>query len=41
LTESKYGDDYWTIDKRMERAVASDNQITGGGGGSNLTNFKT
>jgi len=29
----KYGDDYWTIDKRMKRAAAPDNQITGGRGG--------
>ena len=37
----KFSDDYWTIDKQMERAADPDNQITGGGGGSNLTNFKT
>ena len=32
MTESKYGDVYWTIDKQMERAADPDNQITGGGG---------
>ena len=40
MTESKYGDVYWTIEKQMERAADPDNQITGGGG-PNLTNFKT
>jgi hypothetical protein len=29
----KYGDDYWTIDKRMKRAAGPDNQIPGGRGG--------
>ena len=32
----KYGDVYWTIDKRMEQAADPDNQITGGRGGDHI-----